>query len=76
MSGARLSICCWKLLDMDRAKTEARVGIQYLVFLANRKKSHVARAHEGWKHRACSLHFIINGSGSLWDISEIRRNVM
>lgn len=30
----------------------------------------------GCKHRACSLHFIINGSGSLWDISEIRRNVM
>lgn len=33
--------------DKDSAKTEVQVAIQYLVFLVNRKKSGVARAHGG-----------------------------
>jgi hypothetical protein len=31
---------------------------------------------QGWKHRAPSSHFIINGMESVWDIFEIRRNIM
>lgn len=62
----------------DKAETKVQVGIQYLVFLVNKKGEQCGQSMwgQGWKHRAYSLNFIINGTESLWDIFEIRRNIM